>query len=169
MIFLFLFTHEIDDEMLFAPTDIDVTITPQAVSEALTRCEFGLAINMALHLNEKQVLKLAIDNIELAAIELVVKSIDVRMMRDLLRFLAEEIVASVHIEFYLTWVSTILKQYGGVFEISSMPVMESLRSLIRAVSMHEAEVMKMCDENQYILSFLCSALSGDVCDVEGDE
>jgi hypothetical protein len=36
--------------------------------------------------------------------------------------------------------------------------MESIRALIRAVNMHENEIMKMCDENLYSLEFLSSQL-----------
>ena len=41
-----------------------------------------------------------------------------------------------------------------MFDNASMQVKESLRVLIRAVSLHEAEILKICDENQFILSFL---------------
>jgi len=144
----------LDESMLFAPTEIDIAITPQAVSAALTRCEFGKAINMALHLGEKYVLKKAVDAIEIDSIELVVKSIDVRMLHFLFRFLAEEITLSVHLEFYLTWSLALLKEYGALLDSSSMQMMESLRLMTRAVSIHEAEILKMCTENRYILSFL---------------
>ena len=47
--------------MQFAPTDLDISITPQSVSAASARQEYGLAVNMALHLSEQHVLKLAVD------------------------------------------------------------------------------------------------------------
>jgi sugar/nucleoside kinase (ribokinase family) len=37
-----------------------------------------------------------------------------------------------------------------------MPYMESLRALIRAVGVHEKDIMRMCDENMFSLEFLCS-------------
>ena len=83
----------LDEDMLFAPTDLDMTITPQAVKAAVGKHEYGLALNMALHLGEKNVLKIAVDAVPPEGIELVVKSVDVRMLRDLLRFLAEEVVS----------------------------------------------------------------------------
>ena len=36
---------------------------------------------------------------------------------------------------------------------------ESFRALIRAISIHEKEVLKMCDNNQFVLNFLESQLS----------
>lgn len=85
----------LDDAMLFAPTDLDIAITPQAVSKAIANWEFGAAVNMALHLGEKEVLKRAVDSVQVDAIELVVKSVDARMLKDLLKFVADEIVSFV--------------------------------------------------------------------------
>jgi hypothetical protein len=82
----------LDEAIHFAPTDLDVDITPQSVIAAISRHEHGLAINMALHLGEQGVLKRAVDSVEADAIELVVKSLDVQMLKNLLKFLANELV-----------------------------------------------------------------------------
>merc|ERR1711968_240158 len=97
-------------------------------------------------------------------------------MHKLVRFIADEVVNSRHLEFYLTWIHTILRNYGTLFESPSMQMAESLRAIIRAVSLHEAEILKMCDENEFLLSFLndqglrASAVSCDTISekVEGD-
>jgi periodic tryptophan protein 2 len=83
----------LDDAMLFAPTDLDVAITPQAVQKAIANWEYSTAVNMALHLGEAAVLKKAVDSVPLTSIELVVKTIDGRMLKDLLKFVADEIVS----------------------------------------------------------------------------
>lgn len=83
----------LDDAMLFAPTDLDIAITPQAVNKAIGNWEFSAAVNMALHLGEREVLKKAVDSVKVEAIELVVKSVDARMLKDLLKFVADEIVS----------------------------------------------------------------------------
>ena len=49
---------------------------------------------MALHLGERGTLKTAVDSVPEQSIELVVLSLDVRMLRNILRFLAEEVVSS---------------------------------------------------------------------------
>eukprot|EP00596_Hydrurales_sp_CCMP1899_P003442 CAMPEP_0119050586 /NCGR_PEP_ID=MMETSP1177-20130426/70734_1 /TAXON_ID=2985 /ORGANISM="Ochromonas sp, Strain CCMP1899" /LENGTH=830 /DNA_ID=CAMNT_0007029157 /DNA_START=526 /DNA_END=3015 /DNA_ORIENTATION=+ len=148
----------LDESMQFAPTDLDVSITPQSVTAAIIRQEYGLAVNMSLHLGEKAVVKKAVDAVPEEGIDLVVMSLDVRMLKDLLRFLAEEVLSSRHVEYYLKWCWVILKTYGSLLSADSMPYMESIRALIRAVNMHENEIMKMCDENLYSLEFLSSQL-----------
>jgi periodic tryptophan protein 2 len=129
----------LDEDMLFAPTDLDLAITPQAVSDAITKCEFGLAINMALHLGMSDVLKMAVDSVDINDIELVIKSLDVRMVQSLIKFLADEVVKSVHLEFYLRWTLAVLKEYSSVFEKGTMQVAESMRVMIRAITVHEVQ------------------------------
>ena len=149
----------LDENMLFAPTDLDVAITPQAVSRAILNEDFTLAVNMALHLGEKGVLKRAVDAVPTDALDLVVKTLDPRLLRDLLRFLAEEIVQSRHVEYYLMWCSQLLLVHGAVLQSDSMPHQESLRALIRALTVHEKEIMRACDQNQFSLSYLVSQLA----------
>jgi hypothetical protein len=71
----------LDESMQFAPTDLDISITPQSVSAAITRQEYGLAVNMSLHLGEKAVVKKAVDAVLEEGIDLVVMSLDVRMLK----------------------------------------------------------------------------------------
>ena len=52
-----------------------------------------LAINMALHLSERSSLKSAVDSVPVDAIELVVKAIDGLLLKDLLKYIADEIVS----------------------------------------------------------------------------
>eukprot|EP01034_Spumella_vulgaris_P031898 gene31898-39410_t len=150
----------LDDAMLFAPTDLDVAITPQSVDQALARENFGLAVNMALHLGERDVLKRTVDAVPSEAVDLVVKSVDTRMLRDFLKFLAEEVVASRHVEYYLQWCWGVICTHGAILQsaLTAMPLQESLRSLIRAVSVHEKEIMRMSDENQFTLRFLTAQM-----------
>ena len=51
-----------------------------------------------------------------------------------------------------------------------MSFQESLRSLIRAISTHEKDIMSACDSNQYNLCFLASQISdvGTADDIQDD-
>ena len=152
----------LDDAMLFAPTDLDITITPQAITKAAQKQEYSLAINMALHLGEQIILKKTIDAVPVDAVELVVQSIDIHMLRDLLKLLASELVLSKHIEYYLRWCWCIINAHGKVLSADSMPYRESLRGLVRTIGTHEKEIMHACDDNNYNLIFLASQLQAIV-------
>lgn len=82
----------LDEAIHFAPTDLDITITPQSIRKAIREHEHTHALNMALHLAEKDMIKEALDSVAISSIPLVVKSIDLHMLKKLLRFLADEIV-----------------------------------------------------------------------------
>jgi periodic tryptophan protein 2 len=82
----------LDEAIHFAPTDLDLTITPQSIRKAIREHEYTHALNMSLHLSERDIIKEAVDAVAIVSIPLVVKSIDVNMLKRLLRFLADEIV-----------------------------------------------------------------------------
>jgi periodic tryptophan protein 2 len=96
MIWLRVFSQifSLDETMLFAPTELDTSITPQSVVTAVAREDYGKALAMALQLSlsEHTVIKLAVDSVPINSIELVVKSVDIRMLKDLLKFLASQLV-----------------------------------------------------------------------------
>lgn len=77
---------------MFAPTRLEIAITPEEIDRALASHSYAHAINMALLLGIKSVLKRAVDAVDPISIELVQKSIDVSSLNVLMRFLAEEIV-----------------------------------------------------------------------------
>lgn len=86
----------LDESIIFAPTDLDINITPQAVQQAVDQELFAKAVNIALHLGERHVLKSAVEAVAMDAIELVVRSLDLRLAKNLLVFIAEEIVSPTH-------------------------------------------------------------------------
>ena len=162
--------------------------------QAVSRHEHGLAINMALHLGEQDVLKKAIDSVEIDAIALVVRSIDPQMLKALMKFIAGELVrnthdnnnnkigpylnycmalhcnpqaVSRHVEYYLKWCWALLTTFGKLLHgAHSMSHQESFRALIRAISIHESEIMRMCDENYFNLSFLASHCGAALSEVD---
>jgi len=69
-------------------------------------------------------------------------------------------VASRHTEYYLHWCWNLLHTHGAVLltVLNSMAHLESVRALIRAISTHEREIMRMSDENVFSLRFLTSQM-----------
>jgi hypothetical protein len=67
------------------------------------------------------------------------------------------------VEYYLRWCWALLTTYGKLLQGSdSMSHQESLRALIRAISIHETEILKMSDDNHFTLSFLTSQCGMDI-------
>jgi hypothetical protein len=92
----------LDNSILFAPTDLDINITPQSVTAALSKEQYGLALNMALHLLENNVLCEVMNKIPYDSIDLVVKSVDGTKIKDLLIFISEQtVIVTLLLCFYL--------------------------------------------------------------------
>jgi hypothetical protein len=72
---------------------LDTAITPQEIDKAIACDEYGRAINMALCLGDHGCIKKAVDAVHTEAIDFVQKSIDLRSLHILMKFLAEEIVS----------------------------------------------------------------------------
>ena len=81
-----------DETVLFAPSRLDTAVTPDEVDKAIASHSYAQAINMAVLLGTKSVLKRAVDAVDRDSIELVPKAIDSASLGGLMCFLAEEIV-----------------------------------------------------------------------------
>ena len=81
-----------DEAVLFAPSRLETAITPDEVDKAIATRSYAQAINMAVLLGTRSVLKRAVDAVDRDSIELVQKSIDRTSLDGLMFFLAEEIV-----------------------------------------------------------------------------
>lgn len=62
----------------------------------------------------------------------------------------------------------ILREHGSALQRDSMIHQESLRSLVRAVTTHEKDIMRMCDENQFSLTFLQQQLEQAAAELQNN-
>ena len=52
--------------------------------------------------------------------------------------------SSRHVEYYLRWVWAIIKAHGTLLQADSMPFLESIRALIRYVTLHHSYTVVYC-------------------------
>ena len=144
----------LDANIVFMPLELDESVTPQAIHTAIAQQRFDKAIAYSLQLGEPDSIRKAVACVPPSSIGLLCRSIDVRLLADFMRFLADELVYSRHIEFYLQWCSAILTFFGPFLQADSVQFQASLRALIRAVGGLEREMQAHCDLNQFNLDFL---------------
>jgi len=144
----------VDPALLFVPIDLDVTVTPQAVTQALATQQYPLALSFSLQLGEGDIIRTAVGATPIDAVPIVVRSLDKRLLGDLMRFLADELVTSRHMEFYLAWVSALMTYFGPFLQADPVPYQAALRSLVRAVGGLEREIQRSADDNHHTLAFL---------------
>jgi periodic tryptophan protein 2 len=144
----------VDPTLLFVPIDLDMAVTPQAVTQALATEQYPMALTMALQLGEGEIIRTAVGATPLEAVPIVVRSLDTRLLVDFMRFLADEVVSSRHVEFFLSWVQALLNYFGQFLQGDPVPYQASLRALVRAVGVIEKDIQRAVDDNHYMLQFL---------------
>ena len=148
----------LDTSLQFAPMDLDETVTPQTVHRAISSRNYDRAIAYSLQLGDAVLIRKAVGAVPITSIDVVCRSVDVRLLGDLFRFLADELTFSRHMEFYLRWCHAMLHFFGPYLQSDGGPYQASLRALIRAISGVEREAQSHADDNHYTLEFMLTQL-----------
>lgn len=69
-------------------------------------------------------------------------------------------VTSSNLEYYLRWTLALLQSHGPYIQSNgNMSLTESLRSLLRALTIHEKEIFKIASDNLFTLNFIHTQFS----------
>ncbi|XP_049791974.1 periodic tryptophan protein 2 homolog isoform X1 [Schistocerca nitens] len=151
-----LLVYALDTALVFDPYQLDVDITPSTVREKLYDQEFSEALMMALKLNEKDLIKEVTESIPTDYVILAVQSLPLPYVEKMLKFLAEMVESSRHLEFYLIWVQTLLTLHGQRLQnpSSHSTVTSFLIRLQKNLNKKYQDLMKICDFNKYTIRVL---------------
>jgi len=149
-----LLIYSLDESAAFDPFDLDIDITPQSLLSVLSRREFLKALVMAFRLNEKPLVQRVYESIPRGDIRLVARQLPVVYVPALLRFVAEHLERSPHLEFDLLWVISLLNAHGRFLRDRAGEHASVLRALQKGLTEYEQLILKLCDENSATLAFL---------------
>ncbi|TEB34224.1 WD40 repeat-like protein [Coprinellus micaceus] len=149
-----LLIYSLDESVTFDPFDLSLDLTPQSVLEVLTAREYLKALVMAFRLNEKPLIQRVYESIPPSDIRLMARQLPVAYVPLLLRFVAENLEKSPHLEFHLTWSNTLLLVHGRYLKERSGEHASVFRVLQKGLSDSEQSISKLCDENTAALSYL---------------
>eukprot|EP00466_Bigelowiella_natans_P010548 jgi/Bigna1/87845/estExt_fgenesh1_pg.C_250009 len=121
-----LMIYSLDQNLYFDPQDLDMEVTPENAQILLEEKQYAKALVMALRLNEQKLLKTMAETVPMDEILSVVSSIPVHYIERILVLIGEGINSSPHLQFYLTWVQTILTIHGKSLEKNSMKMLRYL-------------------------------------------
>lgn len=152
-----LLLYSLDEAAIFNPSDLDETVTTEATEAAIARREWAKAILMSLHLNERELRERAVDAVPQFEVDLTAAAIPAPYALRLFGVLADRLVHSPRLEFHLTWCLSALQCHGTY--LRNLTSLESravgtMRALQRALTSHQNDLFKLCQENQYMLDFL---------------
>jgi periodic tryptophan protein 2 len=146
--------YSLDDDMIFDPISLTEAITPAAVEAKLAAAEYGLALRMAIHLNEFALVKTVLEQTPYKSIAYVVRSVGPEQLEPLLQFVAKITADSPHIEFYLQWCLELLQTHGMHMDRHRGSFMRAFRAMHKAVATKHDELKAICNENKYALDYI---------------
>jgi periodic tryptophan protein 2 len=146
--------YSLDDDMIFDPILLTEAITPSAVEASLASKDYGMALRMAIHLNEFALVKNVLEQTPFKSISHVVRSIGPEQLESILQFVAKIIADSPHIEFYLEWSLQLLQTHAVHLERHRGIFMQAFRSLFKVLCTKHDELKSICNENKYALEFI---------------
>ncbi|XP_063980144.1 periodic tryptophan protein 2 homolog isoform X2 [Diachasmimorpha longicaudata] len=147
-----LLIYSLDVGLVFDPFELEMGITTESVVETLEDGEYAKALMMALRLNEKDLIRRVVENVPYGDVELTVVSVSQVYIEKLLKFIAVELEGTRHIHFYLIWIEIILTRVGH--KINSPLQMPVLLTLQKNMQQKYDDLSKICDFNQYTMSFI---------------
>jgi periodic tryptophan protein 2 len=145
----------LDDDMIFDPISLSETITPAAVTERLASGDYGAALKFALHLNETSLIHDVMDKTPFRSIPLVVRSVGAEHLERMLQCIAQVIMESPHIEFYLQWCLDLLQCHGKHIEMHRAKFMRALRATHKSV-LTQYDSLRPVEDNQFLLDFIAN-------------
>ncbi|TFK22112.1 WD40 repeat-like protein [Coprinopsis marcescibilis] len=149
-----LLIYSIDDAVTFDPFDLSMDLTPQSVIEVLAQREFLKALVMAFRLNEKPLIQKVYESIPPADIKLISRQLPLVYVPTLLRFVADHLEKSPHLEFDLLWSNTLLMLHGRYLKERSGEHASVFRVLQKGLFDSEQSISRICDDNSALLSYL---------------
>lgn len=166
-----LLIYSLDDTVSFDPFDLSIDLTPQSVLDVLASQEYLKALVMSFRLNEKPLIQRVYESVPRGDIRLVARQLPVVYVPLLMRFVAEHLERSPHLEFDLVWVNSLLMAHGRYLRDRSGEYASVFRVLQKALADFEQSVSRLyvsfhspvahflkdldrCQENTATLSYL---------------
>lgn len=149
-----LLIYSVDDALAFDPFDLDIDLTPQALLAVLARREYLKALVMAFRLNERPLVHRVYEAVPRDDIRLLARQLPVVYLAQMLRFVAEHLEKSPHLEFDLLWVNALLHAHGRHLRDRSGEYASVFRLVQKGLMDAEQSVNKICDENSSTLAYL---------------
>eukprot|EP01083_Nonionella_stella_P087419 243227_1 len=161
-----LLMYSLDQEMTFDPVEMDMEVTPKAIRKCMAEKDFSKALVMSLRLNETKLIRLAVESTPLSEVELVIRSLPEHFVQKTLNLLASFMDSTAHIQFYLRWLTLVLRVHGPYVQKHSNTFATTLRFVHKNVNRHYKEIAKLCTANQFQLDFLSECGSGEKIELQ---
>ena len=149
-----LLVYGLDEGKRFDPFDLDVTVTPEATLQALSRKEYLKALVMAFRLNLDTLTTKVFLSIPANDVDFVVRDIPDVYLTRLMRLVAKQADEGPHLEFCLRWIQAIFTCHGRMLKERRAEFAPEVRVLMRAVNNIERDIRKLAESNKFMVDYL---------------
>ena len=163
-----LMLYSLDPTLAFDPFDLQEDVTPRSVHYALAAEEWSRALIYALHLNETESIRAVLQAVPFDQIQMVCNEVPRLFLARLLQVLCEEARETAYLEYYVSWLTWILRLHGQYIRVNPRRYMASLRSVQKCVLEHYNRCRNTADSNLYTLRFLSEAVKEEVGELNGE-
>ena len=160
--------YSLDPTLAFDPFDLQEDVTPRSVHYALAAEEWSRALIYALHLNETESIRTVLQAVPFDQIQMVCNEVPRLFLARLLQVLCEEARETAYLEYYVSWLTWILRLHGQYIRLNPRRYMASLRSVQKCVLEHYNRCRSTADSNLYTLRFLSEAVKEEVEEMDGE-
>ena len=138
-----LLIYSLDESVAFDPFDLSIDLTPQSILDVLASREYLKALVMAFRLNEKALTQKVYESVPRSDIRLISRQLPKTYIPLLLRFIAEHLEHSPHLEFDLMWINTLLMVHGRLLKDRSGEYASVFRMLQKELGDFEQSISKV--------------------------
>ncbi|KAF7966822.1 hypothetical protein HWV62_36959, partial [Athelia sp. TMB] len=149
-----LLIYSLDETVSFDPFDLSLDLTPQSIVAVLGSGEFLKALVMAFRLAEKPLIQRVYESVPRGDVRLISRQLPLLYVPQLLRFVAEHLEKSPHLEFDLVWANALLMAHGRYLRERSGEFASVFRALQKGLTDVEQSISRLCDENTSTLAYL---------------
>ncbi|KAL9129505.1 MAG: hypothetical protein Q9217_002065 [Psora testacea] len=151
-----LLVYSLDHVLKFDPFDLDVDITPSSTVHAAQEGDFLRALTMAFRLNEKSLIRCVYEATPISNVASVVKQLPTTYLITLIRFVAQVMDESPHLEFNLRWIEALLGSHGPHLKDNVSTFATEMRAVQKTILKIQNDLARMAHNNIYALDYLLS-------------
>ena len=149
----------------FDPFDLDVDVTPSAVSQAISEGDYLRALVLAFRINETPLVQRVYNAVPTSDITLVLKQLPTVYLSRLLEFISKTAEENPRLEFNLLWIGAIFSIHGAYIKANAGSYSSHLRALQKVIARVQTDLASMADNNTYTLCYFLSPKSKDLVPV----
>lgn len=138
-----LLIYSLDETVSFDPFDLSIDLTPQSIISVLSSREFLKALVMAFRLTEKPLIQRVYESIPPGDVRLIARQLPLVYVPQLLRFVAEHLERSPHLEFDLVWANALLMAHGRYLRERSGEFASVFRALQKGLNDFEQSISRL--------------------------